>query len=352
MTLPAYSAKPRENEGVIGRAGERAGIDTVVEFPEPDEEEEARRDQEMESLYQIRLRRREEAQARAERRRLRQAARERGDYDALRTLRQESRRQREEREVAGSIAMIAEHELQTRGRKVSAVSYGDLGVARHDGSRVRANSNESDNRPLLNAANAFGVSAPVRPWLSRDIYGGHRRGRSSASNLSVTSFGSDDHSGVSDTDSEYDMITLRQSSSRTASRPPSQARPGSTSRPRSQARPVSGVRSRTASTGNVLTLDTDVGSSRTTPSAEPPQYDTVDLGDAPPYESPIRQRLQLSVSSQLEQRPTASTGAPQLPSVQRLPSIRLTESTPIDARHTGFPDFSTYTSREASNERQ
>ena len=60
MTLPAYSQAPKETEQVIGREGERAGMDTVVEFPEDPAEEEARREEEMESLYQIRQARRQE----------------------------------------------------------------------------------------------------------------------------------------------------------------------------------------------------------------------------------------------------------------------------------------------------
>src|SRR5271155_1825429 len=60
MTLPAYSQSPKESEQVIGREGERAGMDTVVEFPEDPAEEEARREEEMESLYQIRQARRQE----------------------------------------------------------------------------------------------------------------------------------------------------------------------------------------------------------------------------------------------------------------------------------------------------
>ncbi|KAJ9627137.1 hypothetical protein H2203_003598 [Taxawa tesnikishii (nom. ined.)] len=83
MTLPSYSATPRAGEGVLGREGERAGMDTVVEFPETNDQEEARREEEMESLYQIRLRRREEAAERDERRRLRREARERGTMQSL-----------------------------------------------------------------------------------------------------------------------------------------------------------------------------------------------------------------------------------------------------------------------------
>jgi hypothetical protein len=60
MTLPAYSRSVRENERVLGREGERAGMDNVVELPETAEDEESQRNDEMESLYQIRLARRAE----------------------------------------------------------------------------------------------------------------------------------------------------------------------------------------------------------------------------------------------------------------------------------------------------
>ena len=50
MTLPAYAPTARDDERIIGREGERGGIDTVLEFPETAEDEEERRDNEMESL--------------------------------------------------------------------------------------------------------------------------------------------------------------------------------------------------------------------------------------------------------------------------------------------------------------
>ena len=46
MTLPAYSSAARENERVLGREGERAGMDNVIELPETQDEEEMQRDEE------------------------------------------------------------------------------------------------------------------------------------------------------------------------------------------------------------------------------------------------------------------------------------------------------------------
>ncbi|KAL1959689.1 hypothetical protein VTO42DRAFT_1275 [Malbranchea cinnamomea] len=169
MTLPAYSPTPKPTEQVIAREGERAGMDVVIEFPETAEEEEARREEEMESLYQIRLARRREQEEREERRRQRREARERGDFVRLEELRRESRTPAEARrnlngEHSPSAAMlIAEHQSRGRERRVSSVSYAEIGHVRHDGTRVRAPSQDSDSRPLLDGAgmegrNSFGTS--------------------------------------------------------------------------------------------------------------------------------------------------------------------------------------------------
>jgi hypothetical protein len=185
MTLPAYNLSARENEQVLGRAGDRSGIDVVIEFPEGASVEEAHREAEMEALYQVRLARRRENEEREERRRLRREARERGDYVALREI--------QERAQASSTAsgqrsveeLRAEHERvkKERQRAVSSVSYADLGVARHDGTRLRANSGEEEREGLLGDAASFGAVS--------DGGRGHRRDRSASSVLSVDTLGSD-----------------------------------------------------------------------------------------------------------------------------------------------------------------
>ncbi|KAF4549734.1 Hypothetical protein D9617_20g027900 [Elsinoe fawcettii] len=340
MTLPKYSAVPGENEGTIAREGERAGMDTVVEFPETDEREEQIRDEEMESLYQIRLARRREAEARQDRRRRRREARDRGDFETLATLRQESRRAAREREVNGSEALILAHEGQPRSRRVSAVSYGDLGVARHDGTRVRGNSGESE-RPLLDATGALGVSGPLRPWVSRESLGSHRRGSSSFTNMSMTSYGSDDGSAWSDNDSDFDALTLQG----TRTRPHSQSRSRASSRARTLSRPrsvnalgaISNPGSRAASRGRHLSLNTDVAGSPQIPDADPP-----------PYTSPINRRASAPLTSLTPQAPPPATtrpvsDAPSLPAIERLPSIHITAETPIarePLRRPSFPNFS------------
>ena len=115
MTLPAYSRSVRENEQVLGREGERAGIDVVLEQPETAEEEEQRREEEMQSLYQIRLQRRQEIADRETRRQERRDARARGDTATLERLRQESALRAQGRDLTGAAAMIAEHQSQLHG---------------------------------------------------------------------------------------------------------------------------------------------------------------------------------------------------------------------------------------------
>ncbi|KAL6716563.1 hypothetical protein ACLMJK_006130 [Lecanora helva] len=183
MTLPSYQPTPRPHERLIAREGERAGVDTVVEFPETAEEEEELREQEMDSLYQIRQARRQEIAERNDRRRERAEARAAGDWARLEQLRIQSQmRARARADSAGSAAssnadipgagtssgtpqdarsLIAEHHARTasRDRRVSSVSYADLGLARHDGSRIRADSIDSDHRPLLPSAASMGGSS-------------------------------------------------------------------------------------------------------------------------------------------------------------------------------------------------
>lgn len=283
MTLPAYSPAARENERILGREGERAGIDTVVEFPETVDEEEERREGEMESLYQIRLARRAEQREREERRRLRREARARGDTGTLAELR---RRAESAASENLSSMLIVEHQAQNRERRVSSVQYAELGVARHDGTRLRANSAESDNRPLLDsAASIGGASTRSRPLSGRTL-STHYRGPSASSVLSISTRASDEfefpqahrtESGGSGND-DFEIVSLTQSRSRSASRGP--ATPG-------------------------LEI----------PHTDPPNYDDhAGFEEAPPYESPINT---------------------QLPTVERLPSIQITaELTPVEGRST------------------
>ncbi|KAG4444343.1 hypothetical protein IFR05_000108 [Cadophora sp. M221] len=182
MTLPAYRPNALGNEQVLGREGDRGGIDVVIEFPETLDDEETRREEEMEALYQVRVARRRENEEREERRRLRREARERGDYVALREIAARARA------ASGASAgqtveeLRAEHERikKERQRAVSSVAYGDLGVARHDGTRLRANSQDSERQGLLGDAASIAASSRY-----------HRRDRSTSSILSIDTQTSD-----------------------------------------------------------------------------------------------------------------------------------------------------------------
>jgi len=142
----------------MGRAGERAG-DTIIEFPETIEEEETRRDEEMEGLYQIRQARRDERDARLERSRLRQEAERTGDQETLRALREAAQAARRGEHLAAQRSaedLIREHRSRERTIRIPEVDYAAVGIARHDGSRIRASSTSSDNAPLLDEAASMG----------------------------------------------------------------------------------------------------------------------------------------------------------------------------------------------------
>lgn len=171
MTLPAYRQSAGTNEQVLGREGERDGIDVIVDLPTQEEEEELR-DQEMATLYQIRTTRRQLLAEREERRDQRREARQRGDRETLANLRAQTRRANEDttlRDLRSEVERIKD----TRNRSVSSVSYGNVGLAHHDGTRVRANSTESERVGLLSDAGSFSQ--------------GHQRVRSASSAASADS---------------------------------------------------------------------------------------------------------------------------------------------------------------------
>lgn len=181
MTLPAYRAEASNTEQVIGREGDRDGVDVIVDLP-TEEQEEALRDEEMEALYQIRNLRRQQIEEREQRRIEREEARARNDQEALADIRTRTRRAREEVNASNQVITDLRNDAsQAQGqrlRSVSTVSYGDLGVARHDGSRVRANSNDSERMGLLADAASIGETGPES---------GHGRHRSVGSFVSIES---------------------------------------------------------------------------------------------------------------------------------------------------------------------
>ncbi|EQK97871.1 hypothetical protein OCS_06416 [Ophiocordyceps sinensis CO18] len=181
MTLPPYSCIASHNEQVMGREGERDGIDVVIALP-TDDDDEALREEEMDALYQIRLARRRQIAERDELRRQQNEARRRDDGEALAEIRAQSRTAPnigELDELRREVSRIQE----TRQRSLSRVSYADLGVARPDGTRIRANSNESERVGLLSDAASIALSSQsCAPSLAL-----HRRGRSASSLVSVDS---------------------------------------------------------------------------------------------------------------------------------------------------------------------
>lgn len=182
MTLPAYRAEASTTEQVLGRAGDRDGVDIIIDQP-TEENEEALRDEELEALYQIRNLRRQQIEERERRRVERQEARARNDTAALDDIRIRSRIARDavnaSNEVINELRTDASRAQGRRLRSASTVSYGDLGVARHDGSRVRANSNDSERMGLLADAASIGEGGPTDAR--------HGRHRSVSSFVSVES---------------------------------------------------------------------------------------------------------------------------------------------------------------------
>ncbi|KAL9023397.1 MAG: hypothetical protein Q9196_007228 [Gyalolechia fulgens] len=282
MTLPPYRPSPLPSERLIAREGERAGVDVVVEFPETAEEEEARREADMEELYQVRVARRQEADERRERRHARRAAREAGDWARVEQLRLQAMVASNARRAEtmgspasssislprdGSAAMLAEHHSRTssRERRVSSVSYADLGLARHDGSRIRADSAESDHRPLLDSAASPGGSRHEYLFQVRSRPRQHHRDASTGSVLTV--------------DSDGPPADTPQTSNRSGSDPPALT-PSATH--------GSSGSERSGSGGH--------------PREDPPRYEDE---EAPPYTSPVR------------------NSAPQLPEVMAVPAIEV-----------------------------
>ncbi|KAK1970840.1 hypothetical protein LY78DRAFT_666583 [Colletotrichum sublineola] len=302
MTLPAYRPDPNDNEQILGREGERGGVDVVIEYP-TEENEEDLRDQEMEALYRIRLARRQELAEREERRRERREARERGDFVALDNIRARARNASNNSVVA---ALREEHERlkAERQRAVSSVSYADLGVARHDGTRLRANSTESERAGLLSDSASI---AAISVRSAADSAMNHRRGRSASSVMSI----------------ESDLPS-----------------PGFTPRSRANSRPdTPRLDTQAGSSPEIIEADvSDAG----IPIYSPPGYDEVSLDDErsrsttpqpgteppPNYPGPAQQRAQSIASGMTglaagEQIANGPTDQRRHSSTPRLPSLRL-----------------------------
>ncbi|OAA62043.1 hypothetical protein SPI_04902 [Niveomyces insectorum RCEF 264] len=351
MTLP----KPLENEHVLGREGERDGIDVVIEMPTAEVEEELR-EEEMDALYRIRLARRRQLAEREERRLARRDARTRNDQAALQALREQTRAASTTND-AEIQALRNEHERvkETRQRAISSVSYADLGVARHDGTRIRANSTESERVGLLSDAASMAASArsPLLPPTNQSdaapadgaeasaaaAAAAHRRGRSASSVLSIDTTHSD---GVPS------VHPPRTSRSRTSSHSARHTRAGSSPEL---------IDAAEADAGSGDNNNNDVA-----PAYSPPGYDEVSLNDAltpaqsrsaspyaeppPVYTGPTEPRASAesngaaaaatphrtsSNSSQHSRRASRASGIIQLPSLRlaQLPQIVIEPSSAV-----------------------
>lgn len=346
ITLPAYRPSPNPDERLIAREGERAGVDTVIEFPETAEEEENRREEDMQSLYNIRQARRREIDERAERRRQRQEARAAADWARLEQLRlDERRRARARADSAGSgsthmptsntgeptdsnissSTLIAEHNARTasRERRVSSVSYADLGLARHDGSRIRAESIDNDNQPLLESAAGMGAGGASASNSRRSSLWNIHTNRQHSRAASAES--------LPYTDSEIPPSSL----GRRFTPPGTSSSAGRSESFDSSHHPLA---MRTPSG-----TDSDGSAPATSPPASgqadrPPEYEEPGQQpseEAPPYSSPICDRGEGSGETFTEvdlASPQARTAAPQLSSLNVFPSIEITDSTPINTR--------------------
>jgi hypothetical protein len=284
MTLPPYSSSPKPTEQVIAREGERGGMDMVVEYPETAEEQENRREQQMDSLYQLRVQRRQELADREARRRERREARDRGDTIRLEQLNAETR-ERAQRHRAGTNSAVdvstavADQQARERERRISSVSYAELGRVRHDGSRLRADSHnseshDSDRRPLLQNDNASSFAPSFDP---------NSRVQSVASSI------------MSESTAATDLDPLAPATTHGSTR------------------------------SGLQTDEEDLGTLNIPP---PPEYDHLDWGDAPAYQSPVAEQGEYN----------------QLPAINRLPSIHVnlptsTPASPVTPTQSQFPSI-------------
>ena len=185
VTLPPYHISPLPSETLIAREGERGGVDTVVEYPEDGYQTEERREEEMQTIFEIREARRREQNERAARRAERAAAVAEKNWRRVRQMDAETRARLRsiDQSPAASFNRDRNHsstgletglgELQpdsallivqlqairdrnSRSKRIGSVSYAELGVARHDGTRIRGDSVDSDHRPLLDSASSIG----------------------------------------------------------------------------------------------------------------------------------------------------------------------------------------------------
>ena len=124
-------------------------MDVVVDY-QTEQDLEALRETEMDALYQLRAARRQQVQEREELRRQRREAQQRQDYAALSDIRSRARAaSNSNNDAVEELRRDIDQAKENRQRSASSVSYAELGVARHDGTRLRASSQESERMGLL-----------------------------------------------------------------------------------------------------------------------------------------------------------------------------------------------------------
>jgi hypothetical protein len=239
--------------------------------------------------------------------------------------------------------MIAEHQLAVNSRDshVSSVVYADIGLARHDGTRIRANSSDSQ-RPLLDsAASIHGGGASLRPTSTRDTYNTQHANLSRASLLSTVST----VNNISNSSEDLETVPLNFGGPPNAGSSPL----GTSIYGRSRASTTlsnvwpplaedgaSGPSSRNNSNaGNGDISDAAIPSAEAPPSYDYGQHLQNQIGEeAPPYSSPVEPRSAQTwreedvraVDEQHEGGATQTTtgsGAPVLPTIERSATIRL-----------------------------
>ncbi|KAK6333139.1 hypothetical protein TWF718_010961 [Orbilia javanica] len=279
ITLPPYREMAEMDlERTIGREGERAGLDTIVQLPETAEEEEDRREERMQAMYELRLQRRAQ-----------RAAREaRSGNGSVTTLGTEGNNNGNgssvsltamDMETGGSGRTTSELTaaiLNDRTRRLSEVSYADVGYARHDGSRVRSASSNRNNA----------ASSDSQPLLADNATSGGAGRRSRAGSMLSLNTNVTDGRGSMDRRDSAELLT-----------------------------------------------GADIGEVRL-----PPSYDGLDWGDAPPYMSPVSPPAR-SESAATRRRPVPSQASEQ-PGNLNVPLVRVigasNPSSPMSPRGPGL----------------
>ncbi|KAA8908209.1 hypothetical protein FN846DRAFT_680638 [Sphaerosporella brunnea] len=293
MTLPEYRPiAAADRERTIGREGERGGIDVVIEFPETADEEEERREEHMQTLYEIRLARQLE----------RAAQRESGEVFAASANGRPGSSTSSIRLVtpdppsSAAQLMAALASITERERRLSKVQYAEIGVARHDGTRVRP-SMDSD-RPLLEGPGAMSTGGAS----IRSAY--HAHGRTDSGTSYVTGIGTPERRG------SEEIIRMG------SARPSMETRPSMDNR---------------AEGGPSLNVGRESQDGILPPPppfpeiAEPPvAYDGADWGPPPDYTSPVE-----TSNHHIEGLPvlridtgTPTPGVSRAPSPTRQPTVR------------------------------